>query len=335
MEKIEVKIFQVRCGDCISIVYQNCDKKYSIIVDSGYANTYHRTLKNEIKFLNEIDLFIVTHTDNDHIGGMQSFITQYSKLPVKQFLYNFSPIDIDVSPNIVNKKSIKQGMKLRDYLLKYSNVNKEPVTIGYTSTIEDTINLKAISPSEQSLHYFKEKWGFWENKAPAKTDYRTSIEDFKGEDFTKDTSPSNRSSIAFILEIKDFKMLLLGDAHASILVDGLKHWGHSSENRIKVNYVKLSHHGSEGNINQELIDMIDCENYIISTDGSKHGLPNKKTLAKIILSRNKAPTSIIYNYKNNITSKIFTETEQQDYNINPLFPNEGDMFYKINHIFND
>ena len=335
MEKLEVKIFQAMCGDCISVVYQNEDIIYSIIIDSGYASTYHRTLKNEIKILKEIDLFIITHTDDDHIGGMTSFITEYSTPPVKHFLYNFSPIDINVSSSYTNKKSIKQGMKLRDYLLEFSNVNKEPVTIGYTSTIGNIINLKAISPSKKSLNYFVEKWEIWENKAPAKTDYKTSIEDFKSQNFTKDTSPSNGSSIAFILEIKDFKMLLLGDAHAPILVDGLKHWGYSSENKIKVNYVKLSHHGSEGNISQELIDMIDCKNYIISTDGSTSGLPNKKTLAKIVLSRNDLCTNFIHNYENDILSNIFTASEKDNSKIINLFPEKEENFYSIKHIFNE
>ena len=302
MEKVEIKIFQVQCGDCISIVYQNKDIAHSVIIDSGYAITYHRTLKNEIKLLKEIDLFVITHTDDDHIGGMKSFISEYPELPVKQFLYNFSPIDINVSSSNINKKSVDQGIKLRDYLLEFSNVNKESFTIGYTFTIGHIIDLKVISPSEKSLNYFVEKWEVWENKAPAKTDYKTNIEDFNSQGFTKDTSPSNGSSIAFILEIKDFKMLLLGDAHPSILVEGLKHWGYSSENKIKVNYVKLSHHGSEGNISQELIDMIECKNYIISTNGYKSGLPNKKTLAKIVLSRNDLCTNFIHNYENGILS---------------------------------
>ena len=84
--KVEIKIFQVKCGDCISIVYQNEDIIHSIIIDSGYAQTYHRTLKNEIKLLNKIDLFIITHTDDDHIGGKKSFI---SELPVKHFYIIF------------------------------------------------------------------------------------------------------------------------------------------------------------------------------------------------------------------------------------------------------
>lgn len=335
MEKVEVKIFQVQCGDCISVVYQNEDIIYSIVIDSGYAITYHRTLKKEVKILKEVNVFIITHTDSDHIGGMTSFIMEYSAPPVKHFLYNFSPIDIIVSSSNTNKKSIKQGMKLREYLLEFSNVNKEPVIIGYTSTIGDIINLKVISPSEKSLNYFIEKWEIWENKALAKTDYKTSIEDFKSQDFTKDTSPSNGSSIAFILEIKDFKILLLGDAHASILVEGLKYWGYSSENKIKVDYVKLSHHGSEGNISQELIDMIDCKNYIISTDGSKSGLPNKKTLAKIVLSRNDLCTNFIHNYENDILSNIFTESEKGKYKIINSFPEKEEHFYSIKHIFNE
>jgi beta-lactamase superfamily II metal-dependent hydrolase len=335
MEKVEIKIFQVQCGDCISIVYQNEDIIYSIVIDSGYSSTYHRTLKNEIKLLKEIDLFVITHTDDDHIGGMTSFITEYPTPPVKHFLYNFSPIDINVSPSNIDKKSVDQGVTLRDYLLEFSNINKESITIGYTSTIGDIINLKAISPSEKSLNRFVEKWEVWENKALAKTDYKTNIEDFKSQGFTKDSSPSNGSSIAFILEIKDFKILLLGDAHAHILVKGLKHWGYSSENKIKVNYVKLSHHGSEGNISQELIDMIECENYIISTDGSKSGLPNKKTLAKIVFSRNDLCTNFIHNYENDILSNIFTASEKGNYKIINSFPEKEENFYSIKHIFNE
>lgn len=70
---------------------------------------------------------------------------------------------------------------------------------------------------------------------------------------------------------------------------------YSTDNPLSVDYVKLSHHGSQHNTSPEFLKLIECQNYIISTNGSGHGHPDKRTLARIA---DRHPHSTIwFNYR--------------------------------------
>lgn len=125
-------------------------------------------------------------------------------------------------------------------------------------------------------------------------------------EFKEDDAVHNGSSIAFILEIEDKKMMFLGDAHPSVIVDSLKQLRYSKDRKLKIDLMKVSHHGSKANTSDELLDMIECDKFIISTDGSKHGLPNKETIARIVNKHEKC--KIYFNYPK-LIDDVFNEDE--------------------------
>jgi beta-lactamase superfamily II metal-dependent hydrolase len=333
---LEIKIFQVFCGDCISIIYtdEEANEKKSIIIDAGYAKTYHTTLKQEIAKLEEADLFVITHMDDDHIGGMTSFINEYPILPIKEFWFNYCPIDSDISTQMTNKISVGQALKLRDYLSKNAIISPT-ILQGFECQI-GLANLKVLSPNKRSYEKYVKLFPTDEteneflNKISAReNDYSASVESFRDIPFVEDSSIPNGGSIAFLFQLLNFKMLFLADAHPSVIVEGLTNLGFSKDNKISVNYVKLSHHGSSFNISEALIQMIDCKNYIISTDGSKHQLPNKKTLSKILLNQTTNDVNFIFNYGNHITRNIFTLEEQNQFGFELTYPSDGENYYSI------
>jgi beta-lactamase superfamily II metal-dependent hydrolase len=338
--ELEIKIFQVFCGDCISIVYTDEEaNSKSIIIDAGYAQTYHSTLKQEIVKMKEVDLFVITHMDDDHIGGMTSLIKEHPILPIKKFWFNYCPIDSDISTQITSKISVGQALKLRDYLRKTSIISPT-ILKGFECHI-GLVNLKVLSPNEKSYEKYVKLFPIDEtenkflNKISAReNDYLASVESFRDVPFIEDSSIPNGGSIAFLFQLLNFKMLFLADAHPSVIVEGLTNLGFSKENKIPVDYVKLSHHGSSFNINETLIDMIDCKNYIISTDGSKHQLPNKKTLSKILLRQTINSINFIFNYDNQITRNIFTLEEQNQFGFELVYPSEGENYYLIKQSLN-
>ena len=114
--------------------------------------------------------------------------------------------------------------------------------------------------------------------------------------------------LRFILEADDRKMLFLGDAYDHCVVDNLRSLGYSDTNQLKVDLVKVSHHGSQYNTSSELLALIDSPRYVISTDGS-NGLPNKRTIARIIEGTN---GTIFFNY-NNVIPRLLLAHEAQDY----------------------
>lgn len=70
--EIEVEVLPANEGDCILITIEKED--IHILIDGGTAETYRNYLKTRlIQLKNEgkvIDLLIITHIDNDHIGGI-------------------------------------------------------------------------------------------------------------------------------------------------------------------------------------------------------------------------------------------------------------------------
>ena len=82
------------------------------------------------------------------------------------------------------------------------------------------------------------------------------------------------------MNIRRKKLCYLGDAHDHVVVDSLKQlFAKGFTNQF--DFVKLSHHGSQYNTSSEFLYLINCDNFVVSTNSAKHGLPNKLTLARI------------------------------------------------------
>ena len=88
-----------------------------------------------------------------------------------------------------------------------------------------------------------------------------------------DDSRTNKSSIAFMLMYDGIKMVFPGDAPIQLFQDSLPK---------EIDVVKLPHHGSEKNISADFIRETKVSNYILSTDGKKHGHPSKQVIANIL-----------------------------------------------------
>ncbi len=78
-----LEILPASYGDCIFLSIKRDDKEYNILIDGGLASTYYnvkdkRKPKGPLKLLLDglqaegrcIDLLVVTHIDDDHIGGI-------------------------------------------------------------------------------------------------------------------------------------------------------------------------------------------------------------------------------------------------------------------------
>jgi beta-lactamase superfamily II metal-dependent hydrolase len=116
-----------------------------------------------------------------------------------------------------------------------------------------------------------------------------------------DQSLANGTSIAFLAEFDGKSCLFLADAHRDLICESIKKLIPSGEKRLKVDAVKVSHHGSEHNISEDLIKLIDAKHYLISTNGSIHKHPDKSSIEKIIKGSKRDP-ELWFNYKTEYTS---------------------------------
>ncbi len=91
--------------------------------------------------------------------------------------------------------------------------------------------------------------------------------------------------IAFILEYDGKRVLFGADAYASVLTDGLRRYAERvGEARPRIDLVKLSHHGSNANISMDMLGLIDCRRWLISTNGDNFAHPDDAAIAKVIIS---------------------------------------------------
>ena len=89
------------------------------------------------------------------------------------------------------------------------------------------------------------------------------IQKIKKRKIKQDSSIPNRSSISFILEYKKQKVLFLGDTVPSLIIRKLKQLKKNGTH-LFFDAIKIAHHGSNKNTNQELLELVDSENFIIS-----------------------------------------------------------------------
>ena len=116
---------------------------------------------------------------------------------------------------------------------------------------------------------------------------------------------------------------MLGDSYPCTIIEKLIDWGFSKDEPLKLDYVKVSHHGSRFNISNEMLDMIDCTAFLISTNGGK-GVschPDRETIANILCHTNRKQENTIRLYFNYSLERIasrgyqfLNEEEQIEYN---------------------
>lgn len=139
-----------------------------------------------------------------------------------------------------------------------------------------------------------------------------------------DKSVTNGSSVAFILEIEGRNLLFLGDSHSDLITDQLQKLADEKGTPLHFDLVKISHHGSSKNTNSRLLDLIKCSNYVISTDGSKHGHPNLSTLAKLINRSSSGNKVNIYcNYRTGNSDSLNNSSLGSNFNYTFIFPDNN------------
>lgn len=339
---MEVKFLEANHGDCILVSFDYEGRKKNILIDSGVSKTYEYKINKRKKngalkkiFLelhnnNEnIDLLIITHVDDDHIGGMLKYFASNEFDPdmIKKVWFNSGLlINEYFQENIQNKNlqeldefestdtSIKQGITFESKL-ELNNIWDRKLIKSCSEELNELgAKFKILSPNDAKLKKLLVKW---EKESPSSltsedNDYNKTIDELvESDEFREDRSIHNGSSIAFILEAKGKRMLFLGDAHPRVIVNKLKELKFSKENKIVLDFVKLSHHASKANTSYEFLDLIDSNKFIILTNGDYHCLPNKTTFARIFNINKEA--ELYFNYPDLIKKIFSNEKERQKY----------------------
>jgi hypothetical protein len=145
------------------------------------------------------------------------------------------------------------------------------------------LQLTVVSPRLPQLQALQKEW---RNKLQAMKSAKPAEVASIAESI--DDSVYNLSSIVCLAEVAGKRILLTGDALGTNVTEGLCAADLlDSHGKIKVDVLKLPHHGSDRNVDRSFFDAIHADHYVVSGDGKYHN-PEPKTFKLISESRRDA-----------------------------------------------
>lgn len=329
-----MKMYPAGPGDCVRIKYEGDDgENHNIVIDTGtrtsYKNGFKALLTDVIADEEIIDLLVISHYDLDHIGGIleaysddkfsddiihtiwfnaKMIVDPKSKLEL--FEFKFEKIKL---PNENNNMGAKHSGQLSELIAK-SKINWHSLPACIENNLNENfygLTIKFISPFLSEINELFEFSNSTNMKSLPK-DHKIDMKVLKDRKWVRQEKESkHKSSMSFIFEFEDIRVLYLSDTSSASVIEGLLF---HVDGKQSFDAVKLSHHCSARNFSKEMLELIECHKYLISSDGSKYGHPNKEVIARI-LERNKTASNLselYFNYP--IENTVFTEQDKKDYN---------------------
>ena len=302
MTAVTVRALPAKCGDCLVVEYGSTgNRPYRILIDGGLKGSYDeglgRYLRESADQPTEFDIVVVTHIDLDHIEGVIEALDQ-NEITTENIWFNGR----DQLDDLINPDAADRGHRQGDALDKLIPPGKRNPVVGgkaihvpqsgavLLDEMPGLARCTLLSPSRARLEQLLKKWPK-PTRGDSMADLFDTFDDATDVDetdtraagvFGKDSSVANGSSIAFLLEIDDVKLLLTGDAYATDLESTIEQLlVERGEDKLAVDLFKLSHHGSRQNMTDGLLDLIEPATILICTDGSKFEHPDADALQKI------------------------------------------------------
>lgn len=302
---LSVEYIPMNYYDAIFIQFSSEDgSMHNIIVDGGEFTQrkycYTDRIKEKLATLfgrgESIDLWVVTHIDNDHIGGLSHFINDRDFFEafsgrLKEVWMNYGgegDYEVQQSGTI----GYHGGKKLRDLLKEKHVCIKQGILAGYSANLSDA-TITVIAPDKKSMTRYIDWWNKREFEEAVQTtdgfikggewDYDKKFKDFNLNQYNEDNEVKNNSSIAFVLSYHDHKLFFAADSCSTILTNGLKRSQMMNGEKWKFDLVHIPHHGSCRNTSTSFLTKIDCSRYVITGNGAnRYQLPDKETIARLI-----------------------------------------------------
>jgi beta-lactamase superfamily II metal-dependent hydrolase len=352
---IEIECLPASYGDCVLItcyIEHSTSLKHiwRMLIDTGPDECWP-TLKARLAKIepNErgkrhIDLVIISHIDHDHIGGAH-------------LLFSDTTLGLEFGDVWFNAKHhITRGYAEAQTL---SLILGEKETLPWNRAFEGKAietkddggyveiqnapylpRLTILSPTHKRLEGLATVWEREVEKLKTK---QSNSEEKRGRsgDFPNlskladnlincDKSVTNGSCIAVLLEHRGASVLLAADAFPTVIGSALLNLIQDRKiiHPFMVDAFKLGHHGSRANLKNSLLNVVQAENYLISTDNSRFGHPDDETLAFIILYGGKHPR-LWFNYKTQQNERWTTPNLCQKYDYCTIMPSDTTSGIKL------
>lgn len=281
--ELEITVFDAGRGDCIRVRFRGKSGGYrNILVDSGtgrFGERYREIVQSIERTGEHLDLQIITHTDEDHLGGLLYMAKRNLSVQAGLFVMNQPSVAMvsnggNTPLSVMQAKTIfcrigSQKMNFR------SGLKGEKIEL-------DGALLEILHPEQ---HLVKKAFDSVHPNVPlqALNNRNCSLEQLMEQPLPpEDGSLSNRASVVFVLEYGGKRLLFTGDAWSSDLLEGVRRYAAMKEERLPIFFdaVKLPHHGSARNISEQWPEVLESRRYILCADGRRH--PDKQTVAKLV-----------------------------------------------------
>ncbi|WP_330309058.1 MULTISPECIES: hypothetical protein [unclassified Streptomyces] len=300
-------------GDCLLLEYGDDTFVRRILVDGGRSGTYPLIRPTLAGLDGLVDLLVVTHVDQDHILGVLALMDDPDRS------VEFADVWFNGFDQLLDSEGFGavDGEKLTSALLAQKvpwndAFGGRSVEVGRElAWFDDGSTMEVLSPDRGQLERLAPLWsaecaknglipgrdpdelppveGFEHFGAP-------NVEQLAASPFKPDTSKTNLTSIGLLFEFEDKRIVLTGDADDRRLVASIRPLAEAAGGRLHLDVLKVAHHGSDHNLSNELLGLIDCDRYLISTSGARHDHPNEIAVARI-LQHGGDEKEIVFNYR--------------------------------------
>jgi hypothetical protein len=101
--------------------------------------------------------------------------------------------------------------------------------------------------------------------------------------------------------------------------------------KLRIDALKVPHHGSANNLNIDLLKLLDCPRYLVSTDGSGHHHTDREAIARVIKygKNGENGSTLFFNYHREYNAVWSRKDLQARYGYSAVYPEPNEEGLKV------
>ena len=331
-------------GDALWIEYGDGQLTHRWLIDCGTQHTAQELLRRVPTIPakeQSLELFVMSHIDSDHLGGALGFFKAVKGgLRIADVWFNGWR---HLSGSLGAKQGEMFGTAIQDFELPWNAWREGEAIVVDGDDLPECVlpggmKLTLLSPTPSQLKKLAPVWTREMKRyglAPgSRVDYSrflkgtpstsTDVDQLADSPFGGDGGVPNGTSIAVLAEFRGAAALLGADAHAPVLAGSIRSLlKKRGADRLKLDAFKVSHHASQNNLSTELLELLDCSRYLVSTNGEHFCHPDREAVARIIKYGGDRP-SLYFNYRSKYNDVWARPDLQEQYKYLTYYP-EGNL----------